>query len=62
MADTAFIKDAKGWKFAEDSRISKAQEKDIVVSTLSRSISSKREAHKFSPVKHICCMSSLHPS
>ena len=31
--DTAFVKDAKGWKFAEDSRISKAQEKDIVVST-----------------------------
>jgi ubiquitin carboxyl-terminal hydrolase 8 len=32
MPDTAFVKDAKGWKFAEDSRISKAQEKDIVVS------------------------------
>lgn len=30
--DTAFVKDAKGWTFAEDSRISKAQEKDIVVS------------------------------
>jgi len=33
ITDTAFVKDAKGWKFAEDSRISKAQEKDIVVST-----------------------------
>jgi hypothetical protein len=32
ITDTAFVKDAKGWKFAEDSRISKAQEKDIVVS------------------------------
>ena len=30
MQDTAYVKDAKGWKFAEDSRISKAQEKDIV--------------------------------
>lgn len=37
MPDTAFVKDAKGWKFAEDSRISKAQEKDIVVSPLSPS-------------------------
>jgi hypothetical protein len=32
MVDTAFVKDAKGWTFAEDSRISKAHEKDIVVS------------------------------
>jgi len=39
MPDTAFVKDAKGWKFAEDSRISKAQEKDIVVSTPSPSFS-----------------------
>jgi hypothetical protein len=53
--DTAFVKDAKGWKFAEDSRISKAQEKDIVVSP------ALTDQHNIeadpSPVKHICCMS-----
>ena len=32
--DTAFVKSAKGWTFAEDSRISRAHEKDIVVSDL----------------------------
>jgi hypothetical protein len=53
MPDTAFVKDAKGWKFAEDSRISKAQEKDIVVST-PLTIRSEIEADN-SPVKHICC-------
>ena len=41
MTDTAFVKDAKGWKFAEDSRISKAQEKDIVVSTPLHSLAQK---------------------
>ena len=55
MTDTAFVKDAKGWKFAEDSRISKAQEKDIVVSLFTGHILGK--AYQRSPAKHICCMS-----
>ena len=33
LVDTAFVKSAKGWTFAEDSRISRAHEKDIVVSS-----------------------------
>lgn len=52
ITDTAFVKDAKGWKFAEDSRISKAQEKDIVVSP---PLHSQEERADPSPVKHICC-------
>ena len=54
MTDTAFVKDAKGWKFAEDSRISKAQEKDIVVSLFTRHFLGK--AYQRSPAKRICCM------
>jgi hypothetical protein len=30
--DTAYVKSSKGWMFCEDSKIAKAQEKDVVVS------------------------------
>lgn len=32
--DTAFVKSAKGWYYCEDSKISPAQDKDVVVSRL----------------------------
>lgn len=32
MVDTAFVKSAKGWYYCEDSKISPAQDKDVVVS------------------------------
>lgn len=32
-SDTAFVKSSKGWQYCEDSKITKAQEKDVVVST-----------------------------
>jgi hypothetical protein len=31
-SDTAYVKSSKGWMFCEDSKIAKAQEKDVVVS------------------------------
>ena len=31
--DTAYVKSSKGWMYCEDSKVTKAQEKDVVVST-----------------------------
>ena len=36
MEDTAYVKSSKGWMYCEDSRVSKAQEHDVVVSFLLR--------------------------
>jgi hypothetical protein len=32
VVDTAYVKSAKGWYYCEDSKITKSQEKDVVVS------------------------------
>jgi ubiquitin carboxyl-terminal hydrolase 8 len=39
--DTAFIKSSKGWMFAEDSRITRASEREVAVSFRVFSISSQ---------------------
>lgn len=35
MQDTAYVKSSKGWMYCEDSRVSKAQDRDVVVSRCS---------------------------
>jgi len=32
IVDTAYVKSSKGWQYCEDSKVTKAQEKDVVVS------------------------------
>jgi hypothetical protein len=53
--DTAYVKSSKGWMYCEDSKVSKAQERDVVVSVIAISRTDAYASRNGSHDLHISC-------